>query len=154
MSTIPFPTIDEIQEDIIAEFQSLGGDRSSILTYITELGEKMPPLDASYKTNHNLISGCKSKVWLIYKKQGDRLFFEADSNTAITKGLVSLLVRVLSGQRLEDIIRTHLHFVARIGMLQHIGSQRAGGFGSMLKEMKLIAITEGERDKQEASAAQ
>jgi len=140
MSHPTIATLDEIQQDIIAEFQALGGDRERTLTYLMELGDKMPPLDPATKNDHNLISGCMSKVWLVHREQGGRLFLEADSNTAITKGLVSLLVRVLSGQTLDDIIHAPLYFVARVGLLQYIGSQRAGGFGSMLKEIKLIAI--------------
>lgn len=130
----------EIQDQIIEAFQALAGDREAMLNYIMELGDKMPPLAGQYKTEYNVIKGCMSTVWLTYKKQGDRLFFEADSNTAITKGLISLLVSVFSGQRINDILHTNLYFVDQIGMSQLIGSQRSGGFASMLKQLRMIAM--------------
>lgn len=131
-----------IQDKIIESFQALAGDRESMLHYIMELGDKMPPLAEKYKTEHNVIKGCMSTVWLTYKKQGDQLFFEADSNTAITKGLVSLLISVLSGQRINDILHTNIYFVDRIGMSQLIGSQRSSGFASMLKQLRIIAMAQ------------
>ncbi len=133
-------TIDEIQEEIIAEFSALADDRESMLTYIMELGEKKLLMDEVYKNDHNIIKGCMSKVWMVHREEDGRLFFEGDSNTAITKGLISLLLRVLSGQTIHDIIHANLNFVGKIGMIQLIGSQRASGFGSMIKQMKLIAI--------------
>jgi cysteine desulfuration protein SufE len=142
MQNTTLPTINEIQEDIIAEFQSLGGDREHMLTYIMELGEKLPLMDDVYKNEHNLIKGCLSKVWVTYRREGDRLFFEAESNTAITKGLISLLLRVLSGQKIDDIIHANLYFAGKVDMLQLLGSQRSSGFGNMLKEIKLIAIAQ------------
>jgi cysteine desulfuration protein SufE len=105
-----------------------------------ELGEQMPLLDEAYKTDANLIKGCMSAVWLQHSQQGDRLFFEADSNTAITKGLISLLVRVLSGQPVKDILQADLYFIERIGMGQLIGSQRSSGFASMIKQLRVIAV--------------
>lgn len=136
-----FPkTIHVIQAEIIEAFRSLAGDRESMLTYIMELGEQLAPMKAQDKNEHNVIKGCLSTVWLVYKRQADRLFFQGDSNTAITKGLLSLLLRVLSGQKIEDIIHANLYFVSEIGMTQLIGSQRSGGLASMVKKMKLIAI--------------
>ena len=134
--------IDTIQAEIIQEFQMLEGEREYVLTYIMELGEKLSPMATMHKNEHNIIQGCMSKVWLTYTKIDDRLFFEGDSNTAITKGLISLLLRVLSGQKIEDIIRANLYFVGQIGMMQLIGSQRSSGFANMLKAIKLIAIAQ------------
>ena len=142
MSNSTIPTISEIQEEIIKEFQSLDGSRESMLTYIMELGEKMIPMEEAFKNEHNTIKGCMSKVWLRYDREDDRLFFEGDSNTAITKGLISLILRVLSGQTIEGIIDANLYFVGKIGLSQLIGSQRAGGFGSMIRQIKLIAIAQ------------
>ncbi|MEL6412914.1 MAG: SufE family protein [Bacteroidota bacterium] len=133
-------SIREIQEEIIEEFSTLEGDRESMLTYIIELGEKMKPLDEMYKNNYNIVKGCMSKVWMIHRVEDNRLFFSGDSNTAITKGLISLLFRILSGQPCNDIIHTSLHFVGKIGMIQLIGSQRASGLGNMIKQIKLTAI--------------
>lgn len=132
--------IDKIQKEIIAAFQVLADDREAMLYYIMELGDKMPSLPDHHKTEQNLIKGCMSTVWLAYRKQADRLFFEADSNTAITKGLISLLVSVLSGQRIKHILQANLYFTEQIGINQLIGSQRSSGFNSMLKRIKDIAF--------------
>lgn len=136
------PSIDTIQKSIIEEFQTLEGDRERMLTYVMDLGEQLVPMNPLYKNEHNTIKGCMSKVWLSYTRQEDRLFFEGDSNTAITKGLISLLLRVLSGQKQEDIIHANLYFASNIGMAQLIGSQRSSGFANMIKTMKLAALTQ------------
>jgi cysteine desulfuration protein SufE len=148
MQNIELPTISAIQEEIIEEFRTLEGDRERMLTYIMELGERLVPMNDLYKNEHNTIKGCMSKVWLNYTSKEGRLFFEGDSNTAITKGLMSLILRVLSGQKPEDIIHANLYFVGEIGMTQLLGSQRSSGFANMVKEMKLIAIAQ--KAKQEA----
>jgi cysteine desulfuration protein SufE len=136
----PLSTIQAKQDELIQAFQALEGDREAMLYYLMELGEQMPPMDEAYKTDSKLIKGCMSAVWLNYHQQGDRLFFEADSNTAITKGLISLLVRVLSGQPNSAILQTDLYFIERIGMNQLIGSQRSSGFASMIKQLRVIAM--------------
>lgn len=142
MQNTALTNINEIQEKIIKEFQALEGEREHILTYIIELGEQLPQMNSLYKNDHNTIQGCMSKVWLTYTRQGDRLFFQSDSNTAITKGLISLLLRVFSGQKIEDIIHANLYFVSQIGMAQLIGSQRSSGFANMVKAIKIIAIAQ------------
>lgn len=142
---------DTIQEAIVKEFQTLEGDRESMLGYIMDLGERLPPMSEAEKVENNTVKGCLSTVWLTYTKKDDLLFFKADSNTAITRGLISLLLRVLSGQNIDAIINTNLFFVGDIGMFQLIGSQRASGFASMLKTIRLIAIAQ--KDAQEAALA-
>ncbi|MDN4163909.1 SufE family protein [Cytophagales bacterium LB-30] len=133
-------TIQEIQNEIIAEFSLLDGDKEMILTYIMELGERLPPMDESLKVEENIIKGCQSKVWLSTRLEGDKVLYLADSNTQITKGLISLLIRVLSGQKPEDIMTADLYFIEKIGMGQVIGSQRSNGFSSMIKQMRLYAV--------------
>lgn len=133
------PSINVVQDEIIEEFNILEDDRESTIFYIMELGNKLPPLDEKFKTPENIIKGCQSKVWLTTELEGNRLIFLADSNTEITKGLISLLVRVLSGQPLDDIIKADLYFIEKIGMSQLIGSQRSNGFISMIKQMRLYA---------------
>ncbi len=133
-------TIEEIQVSIQQEFALLQGNREDILHYIIELGEQMPPMDKKHKTKLNLVTGCMSQVWIIYRKENNLLFFEGDSNTSITRGLISLLLRVLSGQNIDDIIHANLSFVRDIHLTQLIGSQRAGGFANMVKTIKLIAL--------------
>jgi cysteine desulfuration protein SufE len=134
------PPVDQIQEEIIDEFSYLGDDKESTIYYIMELGQKLPDLDEKYKIESNIIKGCQSKVWLTAELQGDRIIFNADSNTEITKGLISLLIRVLSGQTIENILGAQLYFIEKIGMGQIIGSQRSNGLTAMIKQMKLYAL--------------
>ena len=133
-------SIREIQDEIIEEFELLADDREATLFYLMELGDKMEPLDEAYKKDENLIKGCQSSVWLHTDFKDNKVIFEADSNTDITRGLISLLVRVYSGQAAEDIINTELDFIEKIGMNQVIGSQRSSGFSAMIKQMKLYAL--------------
>ena len=133
-------TINEIQDSIIGEFDILSGDRESTIFYIMELGQKLPALVESEKVEKNIIKGCQSKVWLTAKAEGEKVVFSADSNTEITKGLISLLIRVFSGQKADDILNSDLYFIDKIGMSQFIGSQRSNGLISMIKQMKLFAL--------------
>ena len=133
-------SVNDIQNEIIEEFSFLGNDKESIIYYIMELGQKLPAIDEDQKNENNIVKGCQSKVWLITYLKDDKLYFEADSNTEITKGLISLLIRVLSGQKVNDIINVQLFFIEKIGMHGIIGSQRSNGFAAMIKQMKLYAI--------------
>ena len=133
-------SINEIQDEIIDEFAILGDDKESTVFYIMELGSNLEPLDDKYKVDSNLIKGCQSKVWLDAQLVNNRLVLNADSNTDITKGLISLLIRVLSGQRLDVIINADLYFIEKIGMHNVIGSQRSNGLASMIKQIRLYAI--------------
>ncbi len=133
-------TIEAIQNEIVEEFSVFGGERESIIFYIMELGQKLPTLPEKYKTDEFLIKGCQSKVWLFSEMRDDRVYYFADSNTEITKGLISLLIRVLSGQTAEDIIHANLFFIEKIGMGQIIGAQRSNGLTAMIKQMKLYAL--------------
>ncbi len=130
----------EIQNEIIEEFSFLGDDRESTVFYIMELGQKLPELEDEYKIEANIIKGCQSKVWLTAKLDGQNIIFKADSNTEITKGLISLLIRVLSGQTVDDVMKADLYFIEKIGMGQIIGSQRSNGLVAMIKQMKLYAL--------------
>jgi cysteine desulfuration protein SufE len=132
--------IEDIQNEIIEEFSFLSDDRESTIFYIMELGQKLPKLDEKYKVEENIIKGCQSKVWLTADLDGNRIIFKADSNTEITKGLISLLIRVLSGQTVDDILKANLFFIEKIGMSQIIGSQRSNGLVAMIKQMKLFAL--------------
>lgn len=133
-------SIESEQGEIISEFDILGDDRESKIFYIMELGQSLPPLDEKYKVDENIIKGCQSKVWLTAGLEGDKVVYNSDSNTEITKGLVSLLIRVLSGQTPEDIMKADLYFIEKIGMGQLIGSQRSNGLTSMIRQMKLYAL--------------
>lgn len=132
--------ITHIQDDIINEFSLLDGDQEMTVFYIMELGQKLPDMPESHKTEDNVVKGCQSKVWLTAELQDGKIFFAADSNTAITKGLVSLLIRIFNGQAPDDILNSDLYFMKRIGMERFIGTQRSNGFAAMVKQMKLYAL--------------
>lgn len=132
--------INSIQEEIIEEFEILSGDREATIEYIMELGGKLPHFPDKWKTDENIVKGCQSKVWLVSELQDDKLVLHADSNTAITKGLISLLIRVLSEHPVSEIINNDLYFIEKIGMGQVIGSQRSNGFAAMIKQIKLFAL--------------
>jgi len=132
-----------VQEEIIQEFESLGEDREMMLVYLMELGQKLPPLSEADRTEDNIVKGCQSKVWLTASLSDDSIIFNADSNTAITKGLVSLLVRIYSGQSPRAILDTEIFFPGRIGMERFIGTQRSNGFGSMIQQFRRYAIAFG-----------
>ncbi|HEY5750312.1 MAG TPA: SufE family protein [Chryseolinea sp.] len=132
--------INEIQEEIISEFSLLDSDMEMTVFYIMELGQKLPVMDDALKTEENVVKGCQSKVWLTANLDDDKIYFSADSNTAITKGLVSLLIRIFNGQSPEAILNANLHFMQKIGMERFIGTQRSNGFAAMIKQMKLYAL--------------
>ena len=132
--------INQIQDELVEEFGLLEGDREMASFYIMELGEKMSPFPEEYRTDDFIVKGCQSKVWLKPELVGDKIIFHADSNAAITKGLVSLLVRVLSGQTPDEILNADLYFVHKINMDRFIGTQRSNGFASMMKQIKLYAL--------------
>lgn len=133
-------SVEKIQQEIIEEFEFLIDDRESTIFYIMDLGQKLPKMDEALKTEENIIKGCQSKVWLTTNYTDGKVLYIADSNTDITKGLISLLVRILSGQTPDIILNTELNFVEKIGMGQVIGSQRSNGFNAMIKQMKLYAL--------------
>jgi cysteine desulfuration protein SufE len=133
-------TINQTQDEIISEFSLLDGDMEMTVFYIMELGQKLPEMPEADKTEDNVVKGCQSKVWLTARVDGDKVHFTADSNTAITKGLVSLLIRIFGEQTPEAILNADLYFMKKIGMERFIGTQRSNGFAAMIKQMKLYAL--------------
>lgn len=133
-------SINTIQDEIISEFSLLDGDMEMTVFYIMELGQKLPDMKEADKTEENIVKGCQSKVWLTANLNQDKIHFSADSNTAITKGLVSLLVRIFNGQTPDAILNADLYFMNKIGMERFIGTQRSNGFAAMIKQMKLYAL--------------
>jgi cysteine desulfuration protein SufE len=133
-------TINEIQDDIIRDFSLLDGDMEMTVFYIMELGQKLPEMPESEKTEQNIVKGCQSKVWLTANLENNKVYFRADSNTAITKGLVSLLTRIFNGQKPDEILNADLYFMKKIGMDRFIGTQRSNGFAAMIRQMKLYAL--------------
>jgi cysteine desulfuration protein SufE len=132
--------IKETQDEIINEFSLLDGDMEMTVLYVMELGQKLPVMNEQDKTEENIVKGCQSKVWMIAQLIDGKMNFAADSNTAITKGLVSLLVRIFSGQEPDAILNADLYFMKKIGMERFIGTQRSNGFASMIKQIKFYAL--------------
>lgn len=132
-------TINEIQEELIEEF-SLFDDWMEKYEYIIQLGKELPLIDEQYKKDENLIKGCQSKVWLHACYEDGKVVFTADSDAIITKGLVAMVIRVLSGQTPKDISEAQLYFVDRIGLKEHLSVTRSNGLLSMIKQMKLYAV--------------
>lgn len=133
-------SIQEIQEEIINDFSLLEGDMEMTVFYVMEIGQKLAEMDPLKKNDTNIVKGCQSKVWMDADLINDRVYFTADSNTAITKGLVSLLLRIYNGQKPEDILNQDLFFMQKIGMERFIGTQRSNGFAAMIKQLKLYAL--------------
>lgn len=132
-------TIEEVQQEIIADF-SIYEDWMDKYTYLIELGNELEPIDAAYKTDQNLIRGCQSRVWLQQRLEGERLFFEAESDALIVKGLVALLLKVFSGRTPQEILDAEPHFIDEIGLRQHLSPTRSNGLMSMVKQIKLYAL--------------
>ena len=131
--------INKREEEIVEDF-SLFDDWMSKYEYIIDLGKELEPLEEEYKTKENLVRGCQSQVWLHAFKNNNEIIFKADSDALITKGLVSLLVRVLSNNTPEDIIQADLHFIDEIGLKEHLSPNRSNGLSSMIKTMKAYAL--------------
>jgi cysteine desulfuration protein SufE len=131
--------INELQDAIIEEF-SVYDDWMDKYNYLIELSKELPAIDAKYKVSQNLIQGCQSRVWLNGELEGDKVVFTADSDAIITKGIVALLIRVLSNHTPEEIINADLYFIDKIGLKENLSPTRANGLVSMLKQMRLYAI--------------
>lgn len=131
--------IAEIQKNIIEDF-NMFDDWMQKYEYLIDLGKDLEPIDDKHKTEDNLIKGCQSRVWLHAKKTNDKIVFSADSDAIMTKGIIALLIRVLSGQKSSDIINSDLKFINEIGLKEQLSATRANGLLSMIKQMKLYAI--------------
>ena len=127
------------EEEIISEFEMFD-DWMDKYEYIIDLGKELEEFPIEEKKDANLIRGCQSQVWLIAKEEGGRMFYKADSDAIITKGLVSLMVRMLSGAKLEEIINSDMGFVNSIGLKEHLSPSRSNGLLSMIKQMKIYAL--------------
>ena len=132
-------TIPEIEAEIVDEF-SLFDDWESKYEYIIDLGKKLPPLEEEYKIDENKVRGCQSTVWLVADYRDGKVFYKAESDAVIVKGLISMLIRVLSGQTPEQIINAKLNFIEQIGMTTHLAQTRSNGLLSMVKQMKNFAL--------------
>jgi len=132
-------TIKEQQDEIIADFE-LFGDWTEKYEYIIQLGKDLPLIEEKYKTDDNLIRGCQSRVWMHPEYKDGKIFFTADSDAVITKGLVSLVILVLSGHSPREIVDAELYFIDAIGLSSHLSPTRSNGLLSMVKQIKLYAL--------------
>jgi len=132
-------TMKEVEEALIEEFE-LFDDWMDKYNYIIELGKELPMIDEQYKTPEFLIDGCQSQVWLHADYRDGKVFFTADSDAIITKGIVNLLIRVLSGRTPQEIIDNDLHYLDAIGLKEHLSPTRSNGLASMIKQIKLYAV--------------
>lgn len=132
-------TINQKQDDIIAEFSDFDDwmDRYQLLI---ELGNEQAALNESYKTDQNLIEGCQSRVWLHAEEQEGKLIFEAESDAVIVKGIIALLIKVLSGHTPDEILNADLYFIDKIGLKDHLSPTRSNGLLSMVKQMRMYAL--------------
>lgn len=132
-------TIGQIESEIIDEF-SLFDSWDDKYEYIIDLGKKLAPLDDQYKKEENKVRGCQSTVWLVAKYRDGKVYYEAESDAVIVKGLISMLIRVLSGQSPDDIVKAKLDFIREIGMMSHLAQTRSNGLLAMVKQMKNYAL--------------
>jgi cysteine desulfuration protein SufE len=132
-------SIQEIENEIVEEF-SLFDSWDDKYEYIIDLGKKLAPLDDKYKTEENRVRGCQSTVWLIADYKDGKIFFKAESDAVIVKGLISMLIRVLSGHTPDEIIDAKLDFIQKIGMTTHLAQTRSNGLLAMVKKMKTYAL--------------
>jgi cysteine desulfuration protein SufE len=131
--------INELQEQIIEEFAQFG-DWMERYEYLIEMGRELPPFDETHRRPDFLIEGCQSKVWLYPSFNGEVITFEADSDALITRGIVSLLVKVYSGRTPDEILGTDLYFIDRIGLKENLSPTRSNGLLAMIKQMRLYAL--------------
>lgn len=139
--------INEIQDEIIDEFSGFS-DWMDKYSYIIEMGNALPPIDERHKTPDNIIEGCQSRVWLNAEYSDGKIHFEADSDAIIVKGIISMLVRVLSDQTPADILDANLYFIDSIGLTEHLSPTRSNGLLAMVKQIKMYALAYKTREQQ------
>jgi len=132
-------TIQEIENEIVEEF-ALFDSWDDKYEYIIDLGKKLPVLEHKYKLDENKVRGCQSTVWLVADYNDGKVFFKADSDAIIVKGLISMLIRVLTGHTPDEIIQANLGFIQQIGMTTHLAQTRSNGLVAMVKQMKNFAL--------------
>ena len=132
-------TIQEIQTEIIEDF-AMFDDWMQKYEYLIDLGKELSPIEEQYKTEDNLIKGCQSRVWLYAKHTKGKIIYTADSDAIMTKGIVAILINVLSGQSPSEIANAKLDFINEIGLKEQLSPTRANGLVSMIKQMKIYAL--------------
>ncbi len=133
-------TIQEIEKEVIEEFALFGDDWESKYEHLIELGKALPVIEANLKTDERLIQGCQSRVWLNAELVDGVVYYTADSDAILTKGMIALIIRVLSQHTPEEIVAADLQFIKQIGLAEHLSPTRANGLVSMLQRMKQEAV--------------
>ena len=139
-------TIQEVETQIVDEFAALD-DWLDKYDLILDMGKSLPPIDPEFRTDQYIISGCQSKVWLHASYHDGKVYFAADSDAIITKGIVSMLIKVLSDRSPEEIQNARLTFIDQIGLKEHLSPTRSNGLASMVKQMKLYAMVFAMKNK-------
>ena len=139
VNLITMQTLKQVQDEIIEEFNAFD-DWMDRYSYLIEISNDLSPLDPEFKTNEYVIDGCQSKVWLHADLKEDVILFEADSDAIITKGIVALLIRVLSGRTPEEIKDADLYFIDKIGLKENLSPTRSNGLLAMVRQMKLYGL--------------
>ena len=132
-------TIDQIQDEVVDEFSAFD-DWMDKYALLIELGNSLSPLDEQFKVESKLIEGCQSRVWLHAEYRDGKVLYQAESDAVIVKGIVSLLIKVLSGHTPREILDTHLYFIEQIGLTEHLSPTRSNGLLAMVKQMRLYAM--------------
>jgi len=132
-------TINELQDNVIEEFSAFD-DWMDKYALLIDLGNSLPALEDKYKTESNLIEGCQSRVWLQADYEDGKIIFKGESDAVIVKGIVSLLINVLSGHTPQDILDTDLYFIEQIGLKEHLSPTRSNGLVAMVKQMRMYAL--------------
>lgn len=139
-------TIKKIQDEIVDEF-SMFDDWMQRYEYIIELGKSLPLIDPKHKREENIIKGCQSKVWVFGEVKEDKIYFTADSDAILTKGIIAILIRVYSNQKATEILDANTDFIDKIGLKEHLSPTRANGLVSMIKQIKMYALAFNAKNK-------
>ena len=140
-------TINELQDNVIEEF-SVFDDWMDKYALLIDLGNSLPPLDEKYKTESNLIEGCQSRVWLQADYADGKIIFQGESDAVIVKGIVSLLINILSGHTPQEILDADLYFIDKVGLKEHLSPTRSNGLVAMVKQMRLYAMAYRAKEQQ------
>ena len=132
-------TINELQDNVIEEFSAFD-DWMDKYALLIDLGNSLPPLEEKYKTESNLIEGCQSRVWLQADYKDGKIIFKGESDAVIVKGIVSLLINIMSDHTPQEILDTDLYFIEKIGLKEHLSPTRSNGFVAMVKQMRMYAL--------------
>ncbi len=132
-------TINELQDQVIEEFSDFD-DWMDKYQLLIDIGNEQQPLDEQYKTEQNLIEGCQSRVWLQANEVDGKLFFRAESDALIVKGIIALLIKIVSGHTPNEILESDLYFIDKIGLKEHLSPTRSNGLLSMVKQMRMYAL--------------